>query len=89
MGTAEDYWRLAQMMGAGGELNGVRLLSPQTMEYMPRDHLGGIPIEQDAPEVWYQKRDLVVVALVQEWGMSTMAAFWPEARPLVYSAPTR
>ena len=40
--TAEDYWRFAQMLLNGGELNGTRILSPQTIRYMSRDHLGPI-----------------------------------------------
>ena len=42
--TAEDYWRFAQMMLNGGELQGTRILSPQVVHYMARDHLGAIPI---------------------------------------------
>ncbi len=38
--TAEDYWRFTQMMLNGGELNGVRILSPQVVRYMTRDHMG-------------------------------------------------
>jgi CubicO group peptidase (beta-lactamase class C family) len=43
--TAEDYWRFAQMILNGGELNGVRILSPRTVHFMEQDHLGpaGIP----------------------------------------------
>jgi CubicO group peptidase (beta-lactamase class C family) len=43
--TAEDYWRFAQMMLNGGELNGTRLLSPQVVRYMTRDHLGALAIQ--------------------------------------------
>jgi CubicO group peptidase (beta-lactamase class C family) len=42
--TAADYWRFAQMLSNGGELNGRRILSPQIVRYMTRDHLGSIPI---------------------------------------------
>jgi CubicO group peptidase (beta-lactamase class C family) len=37
--TAPDYARFAQMMLNGGELNGVRLLSPRTVAFMTSDHL--------------------------------------------------
>jgi len=40
--TAADYWRFAQMMLNGGQLDGVRILSPQTVRFMTRDHLGDI-----------------------------------------------
>jgi CubicO group peptidase (beta-lactamase class C family) len=43
--TAEDYWRFAQMILNGGELNGVRILSPRTVHFMGQHHLepAGIP----------------------------------------------
>ena len=40
--TASDYMRFAQMLLNGGELEGVRLLSRKTVEYMTSDHLGTI-----------------------------------------------
>lgn len=39
VGTASDYARFLQMMLNGGELDGVRLLSPTTVRYMTADHL--------------------------------------------------
>jgi CubicO group peptidase (beta-lactamase class C family) len=47
--TVEDYWRFAQMMLNGGELNGMRILSPQTVHYMTRDHTGAIPMPKEFP----------------------------------------
>lgn len=38
--TAMDYARFAQMLLNGGELDGVRLLSPRTVALMTTDHLG-------------------------------------------------
>ncbi len=40
--TAPDYARFAQMILNKGELDGVRLLSPPTVELMTMDHLGSI-----------------------------------------------
>ena len=37
--TLDDYFRFAQMLLNGGELNGVRLLSPRSIELMASDHL--------------------------------------------------
>ena len=38
VGTAEDYWRFAQMMANGGVLDGQRILSPNTVRFMTQDH---------------------------------------------------
>ncbi len=40
--TADDYLRFAQMLLNGGELDGVRILSPKTVDYMLADHLSGV-----------------------------------------------
>ena len=37
--SAEDYFRFAQMLGNGGELDGVRILSPATVRLMTSNHL--------------------------------------------------
>jgi CubicO group peptidase (beta-lactamase class C family) len=41
-GTAEDYLRFAQMLINGGELNGKRLLSPETVLLMRSNHVGDL-----------------------------------------------
>jgi CubicO group peptidase (beta-lactamase class C family) len=38
-GTARDYFRLAQMLANGGELEGVRILGRKTLELMHENHL--------------------------------------------------
>ena len=43
LSTASDYARFLQMMLNGGELEGVRILSPKTVELMTTDDLRGIP----------------------------------------------
>jgi CubicO group peptidase (beta-lactamase class C family) len=40
--TIHDYARFAQMLMNGGELDGARLLSPETVEFMTVDHLGDV-----------------------------------------------
>ena len=40
--TSADYLRFAQMLLNGGELDGVRIVSKKTVEYMTSDHLGPI-----------------------------------------------
>jgi CubicO group peptidase (beta-lactamase class C family) len=43
--TAADYHRFTQMLLRGGELDGVRLLAPRTVELMTANHLpGGVDI---------------------------------------------
>jgi CubicO group peptidase (beta-lactamase class C family) len=41
--TAQDYARFAQMLLNGGELDGVRLLSPKTIELMTVSHTSDLP----------------------------------------------
>jgi CubicO group peptidase (beta-lactamase class C family) len=40
--TAGDYLRFAQMLANGGELFGTRILKPETVELMTRNHLAGL-----------------------------------------------
>ena len=43
-GTTMDYARFAQMLVNGGQLDGVRILGPKTIELMSSDLLGDLPI---------------------------------------------
>lgn len=43
MSTAMDYLRFVQMLVNGGQLDGVRILSPKTVELMRSDVLGDLP----------------------------------------------
>jgi CubicO group peptidase (beta-lactamase class C family) len=43
--TAPDYLRLLQMFLNGGELNGMRLLSPKTVQMMTRNNIGPLSVE--------------------------------------------
>ncbi len=51
--TAMDYLRFSQMMLNGGELDGVRLLSPGTVELMARDHMGDVTMGFGRPGVGF------------------------------------
>lgn len=42
LSTASDYARFLQMLLNGGELDGVRLLSPKTVELMTSNHVGAL-----------------------------------------------
>ncbi len=46
--TATDYARFLQFMLNRGELDGVRLLGPRTVDFMTADHLGDIPVNGGA-----------------------------------------
>jgi CubicO group peptidase (beta-lactamase class C family) len=47
VGTAADYLRFSEMLRRGGELEGIRLLSPRTVSYMISNHLpGGVDLEE-------------------------------------------
>jgi CubicO group peptidase (beta-lactamase class C family) len=44
--TSRDYTRFSQMLLSGGELDGVRILSPRTIHFMSQNHLpGGADLE--------------------------------------------
>ena len=43
MSTAMDYTRFLHCLRNRGELDGVRLLGPHTVDYMTADHLGSMP----------------------------------------------
>jgi CubicO group peptidase (beta-lactamase class C family) len=38
-GTTHDYWRFCEMLRRGGELDGVRILGPRTIDLMHENHL--------------------------------------------------
>ncbi len=39
--TLDDYFRFAEMLRLGGKLDGQRILSPRTVDFMTRNHLPG------------------------------------------------
>lgn len=43
-GTAGDYMRFARMILRKGELDGVRVLAPETVELMSRNHIGDLDV---------------------------------------------
>jgi len=45
LSTATDYARFLQMLLNGGELDGVRLLGPKTVELMTSNHVGNLYLE--------------------------------------------
>lgn len=51
--TAHDYIRFQQMMLNGGELDGVRLLGPKTVELIFANHTGELPLWLSGPGVGF------------------------------------
>jgi CubicO group peptidase (beta-lactamase class C family) len=47
LSTADDYIRFLQFMRNRGTLDGCRLVSRKTIDWMTSDHLGAIPIQGD------------------------------------------
>jgi CubicO group peptidase (beta-lactamase class C family) len=48
--TAHDYLRFARMLANHGTLDGVRILSRKTVQYMTSDHLGDLPGARMTPD---------------------------------------
>ena len=48
--TTLDYLRFCRMLQNSGELEGIRILGPKTIEYMTSDHLGSLGNRKDP---WY------------------------------------
>ena len=46
--TTRDYLRFSQMLLNGGELDGVRILSPKTIQFMTSNHVGHLPAPRGA-----------------------------------------
>ena len=70
-GTAGDYARFMAVLLAGGELNGNRVLRPETVDLMFTDHLAGIPLPPDGtkstmPEL---SNDVAPLPFAQTFGL--------------------
>jgi CubicO group peptidase (beta-lactamase class C family) len=86
VGTTADYWRFAQMLLDGGELDGVRLLGPKTVELMRIDHLAPEVQRPDDPGRGFGLgfavlRDLAAYARqgslgAYGWGGAASTRFW-------------
>jgi methyl acetate hydrolase len=68
--TARDYARFQRMLLRGGELDGERVLNPETVELMFTDHLHGAPLpevmESAVPEL---SKDVPALPFTQGWGL--------------------
>src|SRR3954462_13546810 len=68
--TAREYARFQRMLLRGGELDGERVLKPETVELMFTDHLQGAPLpevmESAVPEL---AKDVPAMPFKQGWGL--------------------
>jgi CubicO group peptidase (beta-lactamase class C family) len=83
--TAEDYWRFAQMILNGGELDGVRVLGPRTVKYMLSDHLSGDGVTLEGGETFGLGfglvKDVGAKSVISSqgsayWGGAAATQFW-------------
>ncbi len=51
--TVSDYARFAEMLAGGGERNGVRILTEESVRLMTTDHIGGLPRADCPPELGF------------------------------------
>jgi CubicO group peptidase (beta-lactamase class C family) len=69
-GTARDYARFMAAVLAGGELDGARILAPETIEMAFSDQLGAIKIQEvlhsTLPPI---SNDIVSAPFAQSWGL--------------------
>jgi CubicO group peptidase (beta-lactamase class C family) len=55
--TSADYLRFSRLVLGGGELDGIRLLSPRTVAYMTRNHLpGGVDLQRFGRPLYAETR---------------------------------
>jgi len=73
--TTMDYMRFCQMLLNGGELDGVRILSPTTVELMTRNHLPRA-VGEYAPGLGFGLDFAVVLDPVEAGGVSEGEYFW-------------
>ncbi|MEE2777203.1 MAG: serine hydrolase domain-containing protein [Acidobacteriota bacterium] len=74
VGTTMDYMRFSQMLLNGGELDGVRILSPLTVDLMHRDHMPR-GIEQ-SPGTGFGLDFAVILDPVEADGISKGEYYW-------------
>ena len=75
--TAPDYVRFCEMLLQGGQLNGVRLLAPRTVEMMRTNHVNPDPLKTMAPGTgWGMDFQVVMDAAAAGDSVSTGTFSW-------------
>jgi CubicO group peptidase (beta-lactamase class C family) len=83
--TGPDYLRFLRMLLGGGQLAGVRVLQPETVEDMSRNHIGELtvgPMKTAAPTLSHDAE--FFPGMVKKWGLGYMIS--TEAAPTGRSA---
>ncbi len=70
-GTVSDYLRFARMILGGGELDGARVLKPQTVALMTRNAMGDLRCRPMRAAIAPSSNDVLFVEGM-EWGLSFM-----------------
>ena len=71
LSTLDDYLAFLQMVLHAGTWNGARVLKPETLALMSRDHIGEIPLRKLETAVPFLSRDLTLQAQAPAgWGLS-------------------
>jgi methyl acetate hydrolase len=67
--TASDYGRFVRMLLNGGELDGARVLKPETVVLMGQNHIGAVPVPAQKSEL-PRSRDFSFIADGRDkWGL--------------------
>ena len=70
-GTAGDYLRFIRMMLAGGTLDGVQVLRPETVALMGRNHMGELDVEVMRTQMPLYSNDCELFpGMKKKWGLS-------------------
>jgi methyl acetate hydrolase len=83
-GTPADYGRFVRALLRGGELDGARILRPETTELMFGDQLGGVPMPTSMPAVMLEWTNPVPSPPTrQTWGLGLQVSLedMPGMRP--------
>jgi methyl acetate hydrolase len=68
--TGRDYLRFMRALLRGGELDGERILKPQTLELMFTDHLAGLPLPDVMPSALPElTNEVPALPVRQGWGL--------------------
>jgi CubicO group peptidase (beta-lactamase class C family) len=93
LSTASDYARFCQMLLNGGEMNGVRLLSPKTLAVMTSDQIppGALhciqALQKEIDDILPRRADAVVSTPEFDEFMQRLQSISPVAKPRPDTAP--